>query len=79
MTEATAERPKTKPRARKAQSTSTSKSTVLTQTTVDADQKHQMVSEAAYYIAEKRGFTNGDPVDDWIEAETQIESLLETE
>ena len=46
---------------------------------MDADQKHQMVSEAAYYIAEKRGFTNGDPVDDWIEAETQIESLLETE
>lgn len=30
------------------------------------------ISEAAYYLAEHRGFQGGDPVSDWLEAEFQI-------
>jgi predicted nucleic acid-binding Zn-ribbon protein len=34
-----------------------------------------MIAEAAYFRAEKRNF-KGDPVTDWIEAETEIDSSL---
>ena len=35
-----------------------------------------MIAEAAYYLAEKRGFGDGDPVSDWIAAESQIDARL---
>ncbi len=41
-----------------------------------AASKAQMIAEAAYYIAESRGFQGGDPVQDWLTAEAQIEQLL---
>lgn len=31
-----------------------------------------MISEAAYYRAEKRGFAPGMEADDWLQAETEI-------
>lgn len=37
---------------------------------------HQMISEAAYYKAEQRGFTGGDPERDWFEAEAEIQATL---
>jgi len=42
---------------------------------VSPEQRWKMISEAAYYLAEKRGFT-GHPADDWIEAEKQIDAQL---
>lgn len=41
-----------------------------------AASKTQMIAEAAYYIAESRGFQGGDPVQDWLTAEAQVEQLL---
>jgi hypothetical protein len=41
------------------------------------EQRTQMIAEAAYFYAEKRGFFGGDPMDDWLTAETEIDSLLE--
>ena len=38
--------------------------------------RHQMIAEAAYYLAEKRNFQGGDPVTDWLQAETMIEQIL---
>ena len=35
-----------------------------------------MIAEAAYFLAEKRGFTPGLEVFDWLEAETAVETLL---
>ena len=43
---------------------------------VPADVRQKMVADAAYYIAERRGFQAGDPVDDWIAAEAEIDDLL---
>jgi len=43
---------------------------------VTTDERHRMIEEAAYHRAEKRGFMNGDPVQDWLDAEAQIESEL---
>jgi hypothetical protein len=35
-----------------------------------------MISEAAYFLAEKRGFSGGNPCDDWIQAESQVDAIL---
>ncbi|MBU6459986.1 MAG: DUF2934 domain-containing protein [Proteobacteria bacterium] len=36
----------------------------------------KMVSEAAYYRAEKRGFVGGDQNEDWLIAEIEVKRLL---
>lgn len=37
---------------------------------------HQLISEAAYYLAEARGFQPGAELDDWLTAEAQIDKQL---
>jgi Protein of unknown function (DUF2934) len=37
---------------------------------------HRMISEAAYYRAERRGFQGGYTLDDWLEAERQVRQLI---
>jgi hypothetical protein len=39
------------------------------------DQQHLMIAEAAYYRAEKRGFTEGYSLDDWLVAEAEIKGM----
>ncbi len=36
-----------------------------------------MIRDAAYFRAERRGFTSGDPMQDWIEAEAEVDRMLE--
>lgn len=43
---------------------------------VDRQDRQRMIAEAAYYIAAHRDFNGGDPVQDWIEAERQINRVL---
>ena len=38
-----------------------------------------MIAEAAYYRAEKRGFAPGMELDDWLQAEKEIEALAHAE
>jgi hypothetical protein len=38
--------------------------------------RYNMIAEAAYYRAEKRGFQNGDPIEDWVAAEEEIHEKL---
>jgi hypothetical protein len=42
---------------------------------VSESQRRQMIAEAAYFRAEKRGFA-GDPVADWIEAEVEVDERV---
>ena len=35
-----------------------------------------MIAETAYFLAQERGFTAGDPVTDWIEAESRVDRKL---
>jgi hypothetical protein len=44
--------------------------------TVDPDARQMMIAEAAYYLAEQRGFTPGGELQDWLDAEAQIETSL---
>ncbi len=39
------------------------------------EQRYLMVAEAAYYRSERQGFM-GDPVQNWVEAEAEIEALF---
>ncbi|HEX5460984.1 MAG TPA: DUF2934 domain-containing protein [Steroidobacteraceae bacterium] len=42
----------------------------------DPAHRHTMIAEAAYYRAEKRHFEPGHELDDWLQAEAEICSLL---
>jgi len=41
----------------------------------DGADRYQMIATAAYYRAEHRGFSGGNPVDDWLAAEAEIDRL----
>ena len=45
-------------------------------TDVSPDARRQMIAEAAYLRAEQRGFSTGDPLDDWLAAEREVDLLL---
>jgi hypothetical protein len=47
-----------------------------TSQTMTADQRHSMIQAAAYLRAEKRGFQNGNPTQDWVDAEREIDAML---
>jgi hypothetical protein len=40
------------------------------------EQRGNYIEVAAYYIAERRGFAPGDPLEDWAQAEAEIDRLL---
>lgn len=40
------------------------------------DQRRNYIEVAAYYIAARRNFAPGDPFQDWVEAEAEIDRLL---
>jgi hypothetical protein len=41
------------------------------------EERHRMIAEAAYFIAERRGFADGDPHEDWVLAEQQVDAELQ--
>ncbi len=45
-------------------------------TAVDAETRRQMIAEVAYLRAEARGFSGGDPQQDWLEAEKEVNRRL---
>ena len=42
-----------------------------------AEKRREMIAVAAYYRAEHRGFRVGEELGDWLEAEAEVEHLLE--
>lgn len=43
---------------------------------VSAEQRHALIAESAYRRAERRGFTGGDAVADWLDSEREVDALL---
>jgi|WetSurMetagenome_2_1015567.scaffolds.fasta_scaffold1516920_1 hypothetical protein len=43
---------------------------------ISPELRQHMIRDAAYYRAERRGFTGGDPMQDWVEAEAEINRML---
>ncbi len=52
---------------------------VATTYTVTPEERYRMIAEAAYYIAERCGFTGGDVAADWLAAEAEIDRILQQE
>jgi hypothetical protein len=46
------------------------------QLTIPTEERQRMIAQAAYYRAERRGFRDGNPEQDWIEAEAEIDAWL---
>ena len=43
---------------------------------ITPEQRYRMICDAAYFRAERRGFVGGNPGDDWIAAEAEVDELL---
>jgi hypothetical protein len=43
---------------------------------LSTEQRNHYVSVAAFYIAERRGFTLGNPANDWLAAEAEVDRLI---
>ncbi len=43
---------------------------------VSGDERRLMICEAAYYLAEQRGFEAGHELEDWLAAESQVDAAL---
>ena len=71
--------PKSPPRAAESKSNSGAKPDSLLEHSpapVSADTRRAMIAEAAYSIAEQRGFSDGRDVEDWLLAEKRIDAGL---
>jgi uncharacterized coiled-coil DUF342 family protein len=45
----------------------------------NTNDRRELIAQAAYLRAEKRGFQGGDPVEDWLAAEAEVEARLRAE
>lgn len=43
---------------------------------IDPADRHRRIAEAAYYRYVQRGTAGGDPLDDWLQAEEQVDQTL---
>ncbi len=43
---------------------------------VSMEDRYTQISKAAYFIAEQRGFTSGNELDDWLRAEAEVSERL---
>lgn len=63
-----------KPAARKKKANSQkSRKTTLA---INPSQRLKMIEESAYFIAQKHHFAEGREIDNWLEAESEIDKLL---
>jgi len=56
--------------------TAQSDATALSEVARFEEERRRMIAEAAYYLAERRGFAPGHEEDDWLQAEAQIDDEL---
>ena len=53
------------------------KSSNITKTVeITAEERWRMIAVAAYHKAEKQGFASGHEMDNWLEAEREVDKLL---
>ena len=74
-TEATPPAEKAAPRRRNAPP-KTPEAAASTGISVSEDVRRAMIAQAAYLRSERRGFTAGGEVEDWLAAEAEVDALL---
>ena len=50
----------------------------LTAATIDPETRRRLVAAEAYFLAERRGFAAGNELEDWVLAEANVDSRLQT-
>ncbi|MGD8910442.1 MAG: DUF2934 domain-containing protein [Chromatiales bacterium] len=68
---------KKQPNAQKAKGQTTAKKTTTSHTSIQIspeEEKYRLIAETAYYIAEHRGFEGDRVLDDWLQAEREVNS-----
>jgi Protein of unknown function (DUF2934) len=45
-------------------------------TVIDPENRRQLVAAEAYFFAERRGFSDGNAIEDWVAAERVVDSWL---
>ncbi len=40
------------------------------------EERHRLIAQKAYHLAERRGFTPGSELDDWLKAEAEVDSTV---
>lgn len=68
--------PTARPRTRKTAAKADTQATPLAASAVPDDLRRQWIAEAAYFLAERRGFCNGSAEADWLQAEADIDRML---
>ena len=48
----------------------------VAQTLIEPNVRHAMITEAAYFRAQRRGFAPGHEIDDWLAAEIEVDTAL---
>lgn len=56
--------------------TTTRAPTKATLIKVSDEERLSMIAETAYFKAEKRGFVGGNPEEDWLAAESEVDAVL---
>lgn len=69
--------PQTKSKPRSSRPTGAADPAPMPSAGVGPEQRYHMIAEAAYFHAERRGFRGGDPAQDWLEAEAEIDRILQ--
>lgn len=46
----------------------------IAQTILERDVRHELIAEAAYFRAEQRGFEPGHELEDWLAAESEVDT-----
>ncbi|WP_455201706.1 DUF2934 domain-containing protein [Kaarinaea lacus] len=72
----TAQTTATSKRTAKTKKPTLGKTKTTTSNFITPEQRVSMIAEAAYFMAEKRGFSGGDPNADWLCAESEIDHML---
>jgi hypothetical protein len=49
---------------------------VVLESGIDPDIRRQLVATEAYFLAERRGFSGGNELEDWVAAEKAVDSRL---
>jgi len=65
--------PQSKTAARKASGTTGS---AANERAWAGEDRYRMIAEAAYFRAERRGFVSGSELQDWLDAEIEVDELL---
>ena len=67
---------KASPKKTSSKKSTTRKTSAKNAAVISIEQRHAMIEQKAYLFAEKRGFVGGDPTQDWLAAESEIDASI---